>query len=199
MSRIVGNKVRQLRLALGESQSEFAERFRVEQATVSRWESGAPVKRVLQESIAALAGMSVSEFFHSNEAPRLIPIVGEISAGEEFVPTDYSPPGTHPDHVRLSLGEERQIALRVRGDSMAPAYRDGDVIIGVQLRGSAMQNAIGRDCLVKTAAGAGYLKVVRPGSKKGVFRLRSYNPLYADIDDVALEWAAPVLWVRRSF
>lgn len=198
MSAEIGKKIRDLRRALGESQAMFGDRFGVEQATVSRWERGEPVQRRLEDKIATLAGMSVVEFFHSKDQPRLIPIVGEISAGESFSPIDDYLPGAQPDHITLSLGDQPQIALRVRGSSMSPVYRDGDVIIGAKLTGPAMARAVGRDCVVKTSAGEGYLKVLRRGASKGRYTLRSYNPAFDDLEDVALEWAAPVLWVRRA-
>lgn len=42
------------------------------------------------------------------------------------------------------------------------------------------------------------MKTVHRGTRKGVFRLRSYNPSYEDIEDVALEWAAPITHVIRG-
>jgi phage repressor protein C with HTH and peptisase S24 domain len=195
----VGRKIRALRNALRESQAEFGDRFGVEQATVSRWEKGlSPVQRKHQSAIAELAGMTVAEFFHSREAPRLIPIVGYVSGGESFTPTEDHEPGQGIDHITLSLGEEDQVAVRVRGDSMSPVYRDGDTLIGRRIGRRDLTRALGKDCIIKTAAGEGYVKRVLPGSKRHVFRLRSYNPLYDDIEDVALEWAAPIIWINRA-
>lgn len=182
---------------MGESQAEFGDRFAVEQATVSRWEKGEPVARRHQDPIARLAGMTVAEFFHSNEQPRLIPIVGYVGGGDRFTPVDDHAPGAAIEHVSLSLGDENQVAVRVRGPSMSPVYRDGDVIIGVRLTSRSLANAINLDCIVMTADGDGYVKRVLKGTKPGRFRLRSYNPDYADIEDVAIAWAAPVSWVGR--
>ncbi|MEQ1714306.1 MAG: S24 family peptidase [Hyphomicrobium sp.] len=142
--------------------------------------------------------MSVAEFFHSTSGPRLIPIVGYVSGGESFTPIDDHPPGSGIDHITLDMGTEDQIAVRVRGSSMAPVYRDGDAVIGTVVRSQRLTRAIGRDCIVKTRSGEGYLKILMRGTRAGVFRLRSYNPAFADIEDVSIDWAAPVTWVSRG-
>lgn len=195
---LVGKKIRNLRKALGENQAEFGARFEVEQATVSRWEKGEPVQRKYQEPLARLAGMSVAEFFHTTVEPLLIPIVGYVSGGEAFTPVDDHAPGGGIDHVMLTIDKDDQVAVRVRGDSMRPVYRNGDVIIGSRRLGAELAGVIGEDCIVKTASGEGYVKTVHRGSRKGGFRLRSYNPAYQDVEDVALEWAAPITHVIRG-
>jgi len=194
MSKIVAEKIRRLRKLLGISQAEFGHRFGVEQATVSRWEKGEPVKRDLECAIAEAAGVSVAEFFHSAEAPRLIPVVGDVSAGESFTPAeDFEDNG---DYIRFSATNDDLIALRVRGNSMSPVYRDGDVIIGRRYTQSELQRAVGMDVIVRTTAGEGYVK--RLLRSNGRFRLRSYNAAYDDIEDVDLEWAAPIVWIKRG-
>jgi transcriptional regulator with XRE-family HTH domain len=192
----VAKKIRALRGTA--SQVDFGFRLGVEQATVSRWEKGKPVDEKHRKPIADLAGVSVAEFFSSEETPRLIPIVGYVSGGEKFAPIEDGPPGVGIDNILVDIGDEDQVAVRVRGDSMRPVYRDGDVIIGSRIGRRDLDRAVGRDCIIKTANGDGYVKVVHKGAKRGLFRLRSYNPAYDDVADVELEWAAPIIWVRRS-
>lgn len=187
-----------LRKALGENQAEFGARFGVEQATVSRWEKGEPVQRKFQAPLAKLANMPVSEFFFQATEPHLVPIVGYVSGGEGFNPADDHEPGADIDHIAIAVPEAEQVAVRVRGDSMRPVYRSGDVIIGAKLAQSALDQAIGQDCIVKTASGDGYVKTVHPGSRRGVYRLRSYNPAHVDVEDVELEWAAPITQIIRN-
>jgi phage repressor protein C with HTH and peptisase S24 domain len=194
----VGKKIRSLRKALGENQATFGARFEVEQATVSRWEKGEPVQRKHHEPLAQMAGMSVAEFFHTTVEPRLIPIVGYVSGGESFTPVDDHEPGGGIDHVMLTIEQDDQVAVRVRGDSMRPVYRNGDVIIGSRVQGRDMTKVIGADCVIRTASGEGYVKTVHRGTKAVLFRLRSYNPMYEDLEDVELEWAAPISHVIRS-
>jgi len=192
---LVGKKIRRLRESLDESQAEFGDRFGVEQGTVSRWEVGKPVQRKHHEAIAELAGMPVAEFFFTKAEPRLIPIVGYVSGGDSFIPVDDNPAGVGIDRILLNVGSEDQVAVRVRGDSMSPAYRDGDDIIGRRLPRQNIASAIGKDCIIKTTDGEGYVKILHKG-KRGRYRLVSYNLRYEPIE-VAIEWVAPVVWVRR--
>lgn len=199
MWKAVGKKIRQLRKALNEGQAAFGDRFGVEQATVSRWEKGLVVARRYQDQIAELAGMSVAEFFHSNSGPRLIPIVGYVSGGESFTPIDDAPAQEGIDHIKLDIGDMEQVAVKVRGRSMSPVYRDGDVVIGTKIedRRTITRN-IGKDCIIKTIDGEGYLKTLRKGEKPGKYTLESYNPAFDDVPNVEVEWIAPVTWVGRA-
>ena len=197
MSANVALKIRKLRKSLNENQAEFGERFGVEQATVSRWEAGKPVGRKYQELIAGLASTTVAEFFHSDVEPRVIPVVGDMSGGEAFSPVDDYEQGAASEYVKIDFSDEDPVAIRVRGNSMAPVYRDGDLIICSRLRGADIASALNKDCAVKTAAGEGYVKRLMTGTTSGVFRLRSYNSTYDDLVDVELDWAAPVRWVQR--
>lgn len=197
MTTDVAKKISLLRRLLGESQSEFADRFGVEQPTVSRWEKGMPVARKYQKAIAATAGVSLAEFFHSGEQPRIVPVVGFVAAGEKFTPFDDFEQGDGVDQVQLTLGDGDVLAVSVRGDSMSPVYRDGDVIVAKRIGRREVDKAIGRDAIVRTRTGEGYVKRIMPGSKRGLYRLRSYNASYDDIEDVELDWAAPVEWIKR--
>lgn len=194
----IGKKIRQLREAIGDSQSAFADRLGVEQGSVSRWENGGNVKQQHQSAIAELANMSVAEFFHSDAVPRMVPIVGYVSGGESFVPSGDLEEAAEIEHIMLSIPEGEQIAVRVRGDSMRPVYRNGDVIVGSRRDRRNLAAIVGHDCIIKTASGEGYVKVVHRGTAKGRFTLRSYNPAYTDIENVELEWAAPITHIVRS-
>lgn len=199
MSRLIGQKIRNLREdVLGESQEIFGDRLGVEQATVSRWEAGNLPARRYQKAIADLASQTVSQFFFSEETPITIPVIGYVSAGESFTPVEDHEPGAGLDYVTPQIGSREVLAVIVRGDSMSPVYRSGDTIIGTRMGRRDLSNAIGKDCIVKTTDGEGYVKRVMPGTAKGLYRLRSYNALFDDIEDVKLEWAAPIIWINRS-
>lgn len=86
------------------------------------------------------------------------------------------------------------VALRVRGDSMWPAYRDGDIIFYEDLQYSPVECA-GRDCVVRLTDGQVMLKVVAPGSRPGLVTLQSHNA--PPIVDAEADWLAPVRWIER--
>ena len=141
--------------------------------------------------------MTVAEFFHSAEKTRLIPIVGELSGGSVSMRDAPAPSGT-VGHVALNLGENNQIALTVSGNALAPTYRHGDTIIATKLTKSKISKALNRDCVVVTTAGEALIKTVRKGSRKGAYSLRDLRPSEDDIDDVELQWAAPIIWIGRA-
>jgi phage repressor protein C with HTH and peptisase S24 domain len=80
---------------------------------------------------------------------------------------------------------------------MFPVYRDGDVLICQRRRGREIE-AARQDCVVETADGRHLVKMVRKGTRPGLFTLQSYNRLYDDIENVSLAWAAPVRWIKRG-
>ena len=125
MTKETGRKIKALRKALKENQDVFGERFKVEQATVSRWEKGSQVHMKYFDAIAELAGMTVAEFFHSSSQPRTIQITGYVGAGEKFTPIADGA----LDTITFDLEADEIIAVQVRGDSMSPAYRNGDILI----------------------------------------------------------------------
>ena len=62
---------------------------------------------------------------------RAIPIINKIAAGypHHFTDLDY-PPSVADDYIRCPDIHDRQaFATRVVGDSMMPAYREGDVVV----------------------------------------------------------------------
>lgn len=151
-----------------------------------------PTRRTIEE-FSRVLGVSVAELLGSDGPAPKVPIIGHVSAGEGWIPAD------HDNYETVELGLEGDaIALHVRGDSMAPAYRDGDLIIGVKRTQRRAENLIGVDSIVETTDHRRYVKFLAKGSQRGLFNLRSYNPAHKDIEDVAILWAAPVAWIRRG-
>lgn len=146
-------------------------------------------------AVAKCLGVSVEYLLTGDHPHRVqIPIVGIVSAGEGW--TLHAEP--NGDHVDFDLDGGDVISIEVRGSSMSPVYRNGDMLICSRRGGRFGDNLIGRDCVVMTADGAGYVKILQRGSRQGLYNLRSYNPAYEDISDVQLRWIAPVEWIKRG-
>lgn len=127
---------------------------------------------------------------------RRIPVVGYVGAGEQFHAVDDLAQGAGHDSVDLDLSGADPIAVQVRGDSMMPVYRPGDRLLCSRLAGSDEAGFLGKDCVVRLANGDGYVKRVVRGSKPRRYTLLSYAA--EPIPDVELEWAAPILWIKRA-
>lgn len=140
-------------------------------------------------------GVSPSQLLEEGEsfAPS-IAVVGYVSGGEGWTPVDANTAET----VELDIARVDTIAVEVRGDSMSPVYRSGDKLICQRHYGPHLDNFIGRDCVIQTRDGDHFIKILKRGTKPNRMTLKSYNPLVDDIEDVAIAWAAPVLWVKRG-
>jgi hypothetical protein len=126
------------------------------------------------------------------------PVVGRAQHAEVWQPVDAD----KVEKVSLEPGGAAvdMVVIAVVGDSHAPAYRDGDLLFCRRRAGSNLQKAIlGRDCVMRTRAGQCLIKQVLKGQKTGAFTLRSVsNPIVKDLRNVLLEWAAPIVWIRRG-
>lgn len=177
-------------------QADFADLVGVQQGTVSRWLSTSkemtPDHESVQLANAVAAKYGYPAFGSINAAsPRTISVVGRVGAGAIVIPFGESP---DQSAERPSEASANTVAVEVDGDSMFPAYEDGAILYySEQLPPEAMIN---RRCIVALADGRMYVKVLRQGSMKGLWTLQSLNPLYPDMKDEDVDWAAKIDWVK---
>lgn len=127
-------------------------------------------------------------------APR-VPLAGYIGAGGTVIFEDL---GSDETVLRPPAISGPVIALEVRGDSMLPKYESGDIVYIQRQHEGILPQYVGEYCAIRLKGGETYLKKLSYGSKEGLFTLVSLNA--ADMVDVEVEWATPVLFVmpRRS-
>jgi Predicted transcriptional regulator len=128
--------------------------------------------------------------------PR-VAIAGYIGAGGHVIFEDYGET-LEPDHtvMRPPGISGTLIALVVRGHSMLPKYRDGDIIYIQRTHDGLLPEYIGDDCAVRLRSGETFIKQLAHGSKPGLYTLRSLNA--PDMDDLELEWATPILFIMPA-
>jgi phage repressor protein C with HTH and peptisase S24 domain len=155
------------------------------------------------ESVAkALAATNVPfDTFVSliEDTPRVVqsvPLLGFAQAGAGGYFTDGGfPVGKGWDEVGLpSVNDEHAYALEISGDSMKPAYRDGDVIVvspGAQIRK-------GDRVVVKTNDGEVMVKELKRRTAK-TLELSSLNPNHVDRTLAAadVDWIARIVWASQ--
>ena len=100
------------------------------------------------------------------------------------------------EELEFNLVAPDPIAVEVRGESMLPVYRPGDYLICSRRRGADLQEALNKDCVVRTSENEGYIKKLVQGSRANTYTLVSYNA--APIENQKLLWAAPIVWVKRA-
>lgn len=143
-------------------------------------------------AIAEAAGVEPGWLLRGDDRFAIqIPLIGKVS-GEKWVQDAKA------DSIGFDLDDPAPIGFEVQDASMAPVYRRGDMLVCHRRAGKYVENLIGTDCVVKTVTGEGYVKILQRGSRIGRYNLRSYNPLFNDIEDVVLEWAAPIAWIKRG-
>lgn len=146
-------------------------------------------------ALARAANVSPAYLLFGEHPPEShIPVQGIVSAGEGW----EIPDGARFDPVEFTVDGTDVFAIEIRGDSMTPVYRSGDFLICSRHTGVHLDNLIGLDCVVLTAGGKGFVKILKRGLRPHRFTLKSYNPRFDDIENVELKWAAPIQWVKRG-
>lgn len=160
-----------------------------------RWPSTESVSKAL-----AATNSSIETFVQligdGARGTQSVPMLGLAQAGGGgYFDESGFPSGKGWDEVALpSSGDEHAYALEVSGDSMKPAYRDGDIIIVSP--GTAIRR--GDRVVVKTSGGEVMVKELKRRTAKQL-ELQSLNPVHADrtldADDVA--WIARIVWASQ--
>lgn len=149
---------------------------------------GRDIKIGTLQKIAGALEVNVEDLLGGNG----VPLTGRVGAGGSIVfealtgETMPRPPG----------GGGELEALEVMGDSMLPRYSSGDIVYISRVHDGLAVESIGDYCAVRLTSGESYIKLLARGSKPGLWTLRSLNA--ADIEDVELEWATPILFVLSS-
>ena len=160
-----------------------------------RW----PSTESLAKALAA-TGSSIDTFVqligdHGRDV-QSVPLLGFAQAAHPgHFDAHGFPVGRGWDEVGLPLaGEDHAFALEISGDTLKPAYRDGDVIVvspGTPIRR-------GDRVVVKTGGGEVMVKEMKRRTAK-TLELQSLNPNHVDrtlaADDV--EWIARIVWASQ--
>jgi len=139
--------------------------------------------------LAGALNVSLSDLI---SAPQ-VPIVGYIGAGGEVIFEEYRTGETvmRPPGITGTLE-----ALVVRGSSMLPKYRDGDIIYIQKTHNGLLEADIGDDCAVRLTTGETFVKQLLHGSEANRFTLLSLNA--PPIENVEIEWATRVLFIMPA-
>lgn len=125
-----------------------------------------------------------------------VPLAGKIGAGGQIV--YYPEDGDTVLVPRPPLAPGPLMAFEVSGDSMLPKYEPGDIIYARRDHDGVLPEYLGGYCAVRLSDGGTYLKRLTTGTELGRYTLLSLNA--ADMVNVEVEWAAPVLFImpRRN-
>ena len=161
----------------------------------ARWPSTESVAKAL-----AATGVSVGTFVtlitDAAGSTKSVPLLGLAQAGSGGYFDDGGfPVGKGWDEIAFpQVNDDHAYALEISGDSMQPAYRDGDIIV------VSPSTAIRRGdrVVVKTKDGEVMAKELKRRTTKTI-ELKSLNPSHAErtlpLKDV--EWVARIVWASQ--
>jgi phage repressor protein C with HTH and peptisase S24 domain len=160
-----------------------------------RWPSTESVAKALAATDTAI-DIFVQFIEDTARAAQAVPLLGfaEVGAGGYFDDGGF-PVGKGWDEVGLpSVQDEHAYALEISGDSMKPAYRDGDVIVvspGTPIRR-------GDRVVVKTRDGEVMVKELKRRTAK-MIELQSLNSSHANrtLPASDVEWIARIVWASQ--
>lgn len=145
--------------------------------------------------LANFLGVSISVLLGEQDSPKVVPLVGYVGAGAQVYPMEDDIAAIFVDSPPNLNTEQKVVALDVKGDSMFPAYKDGDRIFYSKEYDFIEEECLNNDCVVKVLDGRLLVKELRRGTKPKHFTLLSHNA--SPIEDAQIEWASPVLWVDK--
>lgn len=127
-----------------------------------------------------------------------VPLIGWAQAFDASSLVDYVDVVHWDTFVPSDIRDPKAIAVTIRGDSMEPQFREGDIAILACSKEPQSGNLIvGR----LRKEGAVFKKFQVIDLKKGVYRLTSYNPHYAPIERGRGDflWIYPVYSVTKKY
>lgn len=137
----VGQNIRKRRKALGWKILDLANRVDSDVGNISRLERGVQgYSDDMLKKIATALGCTVADIFidpdeESNVAPaalgtRRIPVISYVQAGKMTEAVDAYMVGDAHDWLLTDLDlSQHAFALKIKGDSMLPDFREGDTVI----------------------------------------------------------------------
>ena len=161
----------------------------------ARWPSTESVAKAL-----AATGTGVETFVSlisdTNGAAQAVPLIGFAEAGSGGYFDDGGfPVGKGWDEIAFpAVNDEHAYALEISGDSMLPAYRDGDVIIV----SPAAPVRRGDRVVVRTKDGEVLAKELKRQTKNSI-ELRSLNSDHGErtLSTQDVVWIARIVWASQ--
>lgn len=187
----LGRTVREAREAKGLSQGDLARLVGTSQQNVDRIERSAVVHSRSLPAILKALGLSEATI----EKGKTVPLLGYVGAGAQMFSFDVHAGDESLEEVEKPFGAtDTTVAVQVRGDSMEPAYQDGDLLYYDQQENGGLEHLVGKDCVVRLGDGRTYVKQLR--RTNGQYWLHSHNadPMLG----VQIVWAAKVKWVHKA-
>lgn len=161
-----------------------------------RWPSTESISKILEATGASLESFAALLASRGGfRQGRTIPLLGLARAGAGFFDAGGNPTGAGWDEIAFpGIDDDNAYAVEVKGDSMLPLYREGDVVIA----SPAEQVRRGDRVVVRTGEGEVMTKILKRETGKLV-ELQSLNPEHPDrtIERKNLAAMHRIVWARQ--
>ncbi|MCI8700021.1 MAG: helix-turn-helix domain-containing protein [Clostridia bacterium] len=187
--KLIGHRLNEARKDKDKTLEEVGNRIGVHKSTIQRWENGKTEKistsaiEVLADFYGVnsswLAGKNVPKYSISNKVDELgnavvdIPLLGTVKAGYDYMAQENWERTIDLDKKVADTGEF--FALKVKGDSMIPAFFEGDIVI-IRKQNDCENNQV---AVVIVNGDEGTLKKVKK-TDEGII-LQPFNPAYGPV------------------
>jgi phage repressor protein C with HTH and peptisase S24 domain len=119
-----------------------------------------------------------------------IPIMGYVGERARVEPEFEQVPAEGLDRIELPFAiSDAMIAFVIRGDTMMPAYNDGDAVVVYRDQSRPIESFFGEEAVVRTVDGHRYLKTIMRGADHSV-SLTSFNA--RPLDNVEIAWVGEI-------
>lgn len=205
----MGERLKELRIKKGATQEEVGKIINVSKATIMKYEKGLVenLKRSSIEQLAKYFGVTPSYLMCMEEektdllgnSVSPVPLLGSVKAGYDYMAQENWEGTINVEKSLVGDGSE-YFTLKVKGDSMAPAFLEGDIVV-VHKQNDCENNEI---AIVIVNGDEGTIKKVRK-TDVGIM-LQPLNPAYApmmysneEIKTIPIIIAGVVKQLKREF
>lgn len=199
--RTIGARVRERLKELDQSQHWLAREVGIKQPSINAIINSAKTGKAKSSKhlvkIAEKLGV-YPKWLSEEVGPKLISrareavLVGKVGAGAEVTRFDE---GVVLEGIEPPPGVDQCLAARISGDSMFP-FEDGWLIFYTQEHAGIPEEAVGKLAVVGLKDNTTLVKKLKRGSRKGLWRLESWNA--PPREDVPIAWASRVIDIRPT-
>lgn len=189
------HKMKPLSLRAGMAETGVRDLFRNDSAP--KVNNAHELAKALGRTVDEIIQIGNTGVITPSEAPYgpKVAVAGRAGAGDEIHLTDDFAKGDGLYHVERppQLPPNGIVAVEVSGDSMEPAYADGDILFYTRYTADGVPTeAIDKKVIAETDDGRVWVKQIKLGAEPGLFHLLSLNPTGPNMHNVRIKWAAPV-------
>lgn len=195
--KTVGARIKETLAELGKSQQWLADQVGIKQPSINAIIQRPDLKTRHTVRIAKALGVT-PDWLETGRGEKRTGgrsqalIVGKVGAGAEIHRLEE---GVVLASIEPPSGVGDCNAAEIEGDSMHPLQDGWLIFYGEEHRGIP-DECVGKLCVLQVKDGPTLLKTLKRGTRKGFWRLESWNAPARE--DVKVEWAAKVIDIRPT-